>query len=317
MLYEMVLPALLVKNFARRLVSRKHSLAPDLQLRVDRGRLRRLELRLISHVSPMLAAWVALGHLERINPVHRSAIRSPQGAQLLRTKRGKAFARSLGPPDAPRIIVLHGWNADGTMMLPLARKLADTGFAVILPDLASPGLTRTRKLDVQRVARRIVAECDVFGPYEAVIGHSAGGLVGAVAAREGLRVHRLVTISSAASVASLLTGYMSFIDAPEALKPAILRLYRTLRGRDPAGIGPEDYGLFGTAHLIVHGSNDWQVSPSSAHRICAGRANLAPILLPGCNHQSVLRHSDLADLIHRFVTTVAPAKASTCPGASC
>lgn len=314
MLYELALPALLVKSYTRRLLARQPALAavPALRLRADRNRLRRAELRLVNRVSPTLAAWIALRRLEKINPAHRKAILAPQGANLLRTSRGKAFARTMGEQTAPRVLLLHGWNADGTMMLPLARRLADAGFAVVLPDLASAGLTATRRLDVQRVARRIAAECDPYGPYEAVIGHSAGGLVGAVATREGLRADRLVTISTTASVASLLTGYLTFTAAPETLKPAILRLYGTLRGRNPAGIGPEDFARFGTSHLVIHAANDWQVSPRSAQHICAGREGVAPVILPGCNHQSVLRHADLAGLVTRFIATAQPARRMPC-----
>ena len=314
MLYELALPALLVKTLAQRvLIRRGASLpAPALRLRADRGRLQRAELRMVSRVAPMLAARMALGRLERINPLHRHAIHAPQGANLLHTRAGLPFARRLGPVDGPRLLLLHGWNADSTMLLPLARALAAAGFAVELPDLASAGLTARRHLDLQHVARRIAAEATAFGPYEAVIGHSAGGLVAALAHRAGLRAHRLVTISSPASVASLLTGYLTFTDAPAVLTPALLRLYQSQRGRDPAAIGPEDYALFGAAHLVIHAGNDWQVSPQAAARICEGRAGLHPVILPGCNHHSVLRHGDLAGLIQRFVTAAPRETEASC-----
>ena len=116
MLYELALPALLVKTLARRVLTRRGASlpAPALRLRADRGRLQRAELRMVSRVAPMLAARMALGRLERINPLHRHAIHAPQGANLLHTRAGLPFARRLGPVDGPRLLLLHGWNADST-----------------------------------------------------------------------------------------------------------------------------------------------------------------------------------------------------------
>ncbi|MGD9918238.1 MAG: alpha/beta fold hydrolase [Paenirhodobacter sp.] len=289
MLYEIALPALLLRGAVQRLrpaTVMRPAPVPGMRLRAQKCRLRRQELDWLCRVSPRLGARLVLARIERV-------------PRDLRCRKAPAI-RVFGEAGQPKLLLLHGWNATGAMMHPLAQRLARLGFSVTVPELTAPGLAPHGRFEPLHVARMLARQFGAAGPYAAVIGHSAGGLVGALAASEGLGAARIVTISSSASLGSLYAGYLKFTDAPAALQSAVPACYRARYGRDPAQVGPAEYRRFGAAQLVLHARNDWQVAPAAAYRICAERPDLQPRFLDACNHRTVLEHPDLADIVARF-----------------
>jgi pimeloyl-ACP methyl ester carboxylesterase len=303
MLYELAVPALLLRAVVSRSRPDSDQVRPiGFRMRAARSRLQRLELDLLARLSPLAGAWLVLRRVERIDRRHRLAIGIALDVPTVVTAHGAPFARVVGPDEGPRLLLIHGLNSDGTMVLPLAKCLAERGFRVTVPDLPCPVIARRGRLNLELVARRLVETCDPLGPFDAVIGHSAGGLVAAIAVARGLRATRLATICSPSSLDSLLGGYLTFTSAPAGCLPAVRQLYRALRRRDPATVGPGEYAAFGSNQMVIHARNDWHVSPAAAHAICAGRPGQSPVVLSDCNHNSILRDPRLAEALCDFAS---------------
>lgn len=313
MLYELALPALLFSGSLRwlRNCTAPSRALPCFRLRAARCRLRRLEIVLLTRLSPRLGAWLALRRFERTRP-DPDAFTSFEIGTAETVRVGRLFARVMGPLDASRLLLVHGWNADGKMMLPLAQALAAAGYRVFVPDLPGEGGTGGRRLTFVQKAKRLAEACNSLGPLEAVIGHSAGGLMAAMAGRHRLPAERLVTISAPASMATLLTTYLERTNAPSVLQESILSAYRALRGQNPGDVGPPDYRHFGSAHLVIHARNDWQVRPQEAEQICSGRPGMFPLIVHGCNHHSILRHPATHEAIASFLTPAEKREGASC-----
>lgn len=91
------------------------------------------------------------------------------------------FVRELGAPDAPVLVLIHGWNFDGEMAFhKLAPLLADR-YRVIVPDLRNHGKSdRIRgRFEISDVASEVDAIIDALGIDKpvAVLGYSMGGMV--------------------------------------------------------------------------------------------------------------------------------------------
>ena len=284
MLYELAFPALVAGGCLRWLRGDRGPASP-FGFRAARCGLRRRELALIAALSPALAARIALRRFERTRS-GRSAGTQVQGERV-----GALTLRRIGPDDGRKVLLLHGWNADSTMMMPLARGLAASGFRVVLADIPE------KIVSFQARAALLVRHCNGPEPYAAVIGHSAGGLIAAMAMARGLKAARLVTVSAPASMARLLQAYLRRTQAPSILQAAILRAYRARWRDDPARIGPDDYAKLADRHLVVHARDDWQVALSEAHEICAITPGKQPLVVEGCNHHTILRDP----LLHRAI----------------
>ncbi|PRY76659.1 alpha/beta hydrolase family protein [Yoonia maritima] len=303
MLFELVYPGLCLAEGLGRLAGRRRLAGTPYTYRATRCRMKRREIDLLTKVSPQLGARVALRRFEAMRP------REQDGKQITTLKRAAGVDATLvekrfGPKDGPRILLVHGWNATGDMMHPLAAALAAQGAHVIVPDLPGEGANPAAVLSFTEKAR-IIAVCYADLSFDAIVGHSAGGLIAAQAIEQGLKCQRLLTVCSPLSMATLLSAYLIKTAAPLPVFEAILAYYERRERRNPHQVGAALFKSIAGRITIVHAQNDWQVKVSEGHAI-AGLCATQPFILDKCNHHTILDDLRLHDFVAR---TVMPAKA--------
>lgn len=293
MLFELAYPGLCAWALLRRATGRPTPAGPLFAFRAIRGRMRRHELSGLTALNPRWGAWLALHRFERMVPGAASQMRSTY-------ETGGLAEQRFGPVDGPQVLLLHGWNARSDMMLPLALDLAARGARVILPDLPGEGRNPARPMSFGAKARILSAQYRSEN-ITTVIGHSAGGLIAALALEAGLGRARLVTICAPFSLETLLRAYLFRIGAPKALNTALLSYVEQRDGRAPAKVGPELYAHMGARMQVIHARRDWQVRASEADAIRAVVPAAASTLLDGCNHHTILEDPRLFDAVAGFV----------------
>ena len=95
--------------------------------------------------------------------------------------RHEFFVRELGDPEAPVLVLIHGWNFDGEMAFHKLAPLLATRYRVVVPDLRNHGKSdRIRgSFDLGDVAEEVDATIDALGIAKpvAILGYSMGGMV--------------------------------------------------------------------------------------------------------------------------------------------
>ncbi len=299
MLYEILYPAIYLASLARmRGTPGKRRPA---QFKALKSKLRRFDVHALTAISPLAGAWLALHRFERTAaPAVRQAQLKPVDA-ILHTEKGHLAIRFSGDEQARRVLLIHGWNANSSMMQSLANTLAQHGFRVVYPDLPGDGASTSRPMSFYEKGQMIARYCAQYGPFDCVIGHSAGGLIAAIALEEGLSASRFVTVCSPQSLTSLLQSYLVQTGAPQRLLQEVRHAYSKLRRRSPCDIGPTTFARFADKFLVVHARADWQVPVEEARSIILKAPLANVIVLDGCNHRSVLDHPDLIAGINAFV----------------
>jgi 3-oxoadipate enol-lactonase len=112
------------------------------------------------------------------------------------------FVREGGPPDAPALVLVHGWNLDGGMtFFRIIPGLAEQ-FHLIVPDLRNHGRSDWVRgpVDVVDLADDVAGVLDALGIAGAtVLGYSMGGMVVQELARRHPRhVGRMILAATAA-----------------------------------------------------------------------------------------------------------------------
>jgi len=93
--------------------------------------------------------------------------------------RVRLFCTTLGPADAPGLLLVHGWGGDGREWSPHAEALAGA-FRVIVPDLRGHGRSEvpTQGNTPAEMAEDLAALIDALGTGPVIaVGHSMGGQV--------------------------------------------------------------------------------------------------------------------------------------------
>lgn len=115
-------------------------------------------------------------------------------------------------PDAPAVLLLHGWGGEAGSMTQFVSPLLERGYRVLAPDLPGHGKSGSKDVDTLNSLKSILEISTRFGPIHAIAGHSLGSLLAclAVAGHEafGGRVdaNRLALISGPESLSSVIDG---------------------------------------------------------------------------------------------------------------
>ena len=89
-----------------------------------------------------------------------------------------AIYRWNGP--GPKVLLSHGWNSSALKLYPLVEALREQGYEVWAFDHLGHGKSSGRRASLPRFARVLESVQENYGPFDAAIGHSMGGLALAV-----------------------------------------------------------------------------------------------------------------------------------------
>jgi alpha-beta hydrolase superfamily lysophospholipase len=255
-----------------------------------RERVRAL-FRFVSALSPGLAAWLAMQMFltplaRRIAPSEARFLATAKPLHLqLPSGRLHAYEWPAESPDAPTVLLVHGWISHAARMAELIRALRQRGLRVVAFDAPAHGRSGGRQADLQSFRAAIDAVLAACGAVHGVLAHSFGALTTSTWLAEdrpgGVRAAVLVGMMRDA-------GYVfeSFA-LTMALQPDVLARFRELF-RTRYGIYPEELSTTELVRrlslpvLVVHGELDELVPVEHASEIASqlhdGQLLIAPLL---------------------------------------
>ncbi len=196
-----------------------------------------------------------------------------------------------GESKAPAVLVMHGWGANASMMLPSAAPLLAGGFSVLLLDARCHGASDGEAFtSLPRFAQDIEAGLDwlaqqpqVDATRLAVIGHSVGAGAALLSASRRDDIRAVVSISAFAHPKEVMLRLMASHHIPYfAVGWYVLRHVQQVIGMRFDDIAPvRSMGLVRCPVLLVHGESDDMVPFDDARRLLAaghpGRVQLLPV----------------------------------------
>ncbi|WP_223300080.1 alpha/beta hydrolase [Methyloversatilis sp. RAC08] len=190
---------------------------------------------------------------------------------------------------APAALVMHGWGANASMMLPLARPLHEAGHAVLLLDARGHGdsddidfmsLPRFAD-DVATGLDWLGARCDVDAARLSLIGHSVGAAAVLLEASRRPRAQAVISLSAFAHPQDMMRRYLSAMGIPWRPFGALI----TRQVQRVIGARFDDIAPLATLPkvrcpvLLAHGLRDSTVPITEAHRLVAARPGTPLIAL--------------------------------------
>lgn len=272
-------------------------------------RLTAASLRALARTAPPLAAEVATRFFFHVGPPApvRPQERAAHDAARRTTIRHRRLASTgrepvdvvvytWGEPGAPGVLLVHGWQSRAAFFAPLVEDLVAAGLRVVAYDAPahgdSGGRRRTIVDDVAIVHRLSDAEP---GPWEGVVGHSAGALAAGVALADGAAARRYTSLSGLSASTALADGFFALTGLPRSLRPRFDDLARRRRFPDVPDIY-ERYDLTRrpvpgvVPALLLHDTDDRQVPYHHAELLLTAHADSAELVTTtGLGHNRILR----------------------------
>ncbi len=201
-----------------------------------------------------------------------------------------------------KILLVHGWSGRGTQMVRIADELIKNGFSTISFDAPahgkSPGKT-TLMLEFIAVILELERQ---FGPFEAAIGHSLGGMSLLNAVRKGFKINRLITIGSADIVKNVVDHFISKLELKPEMGDKLQLHFEKKYGEKmdalSAYIAAKEIEI---PVLIIHDNDDEEVPIKCAIHIHKHLKKGHLMITKGLGHRLILGDQNVVEEIIHFI----------------
>lgn len=207
--------------------------------------------------------------------------------------------------EGPGVLLIHGWEGAATSFENLAHALVKAGFRILSFDGpahgTSPG-SRTNLVELARVALELGQLC---GPFQLVVGHSFGGVVGAYAMEQGLQTNGFATVAAPASTDFILGQFQTIIGASDDTKRFIGQRIQEIAKRSTEHISLRHLmGQLDPLGLVIHDRADRRIPFSEAQDLAQAWPSAQLIATDGLGHSRILRDPDVANHLVHFARSL-------------
>ena len=201
-----------------------------------------------------------------------------------------------------KILLVHGWSGRGTQLFKIADELIKVGYSTISFDAPahgkSPGKT-TIMSDFVETIRGIERQ---FGPLEAAVGHSLGGMSLLNAVKKGLNIKNLVIVGSGDIVQDILDDFVKKLELKPIISTHLCLFFEKKYGEDM-----DNYSAYKSAMkvtipvLVIHDKNDNEVPVKAGIHIHKHLKNGELFLTEELGHQKILGNQVVIEKIVNFI----------------
>ncbi len=201
-----------------------------------------------------------------------------------------------------RILLVHGWSGRGTQLCKIAAELVKKDFEIISFDAPAHGKSKGSQTIMLEFIATIHQIAEIYGPFEAAVGHSLGGMSLLAAVDRGLKINKLVTIGAADKVSDIMIDFVKKLK----LKPIQSELLRELF---EATYKETMESLSGSVSakgvtipvLVIHDQDDAEVSVGCAVQIEMTLSNGQLMITQGLGHRKILGDRGVVAAVSRFI----------------
>jgi pimeloyl-ACP methyl ester carboxylesterase len=201
-----------------------------------------------------------------------------------------------------KILLSHGWSGRGTHLYKIADELLKAGYSTISFDAPAHGKSPGRTTLMSEFVETILEVEKQFGPFEAAVGHSLGGMSLLNATKKGLAINRLAIIGSGDIIQDILDDFVAKLE----LKPNTSTQLR-LHFEKKIGQEMDNYSAYKSAMeitipvLVIHDKNDAEVPVAAGIHIYKHLKNGELFLTEGLGHRKILGNSEVIEKVVKFI----------------
>ena len=201
-----------------------------------------------------------------------------------------------------KVLLLHGWGGRGTQMFTIADQLLEHKRMVISIDGPSHGLSDGKRTNMVEFIESIKVIQEKYGPFEAAIGHSFGGMVLLKCAASFLDLSKLIVIGSANAVHEIIHDLTKKLKLKVTTANYVLQQlenkFKTPLETLTSSVSANTIKI---PTLVIHDTDDKEVPVSCAYKIRQNLEYGKILITHKLGHQRILKDNDVQEHIIDFL----------------
>ncbi|HVS03796.1 MAG TPA: alpha/beta fold hydrolase [Thermoanaerobaculia bacterium] len=276
----------------------------------------RAPLALVGRLAPAAAAGISarlfLATRRRRVPQRESRTLREAHRSVVPTAHGAVAAWSWGA--GPPVLLVHGWEGRASQLSAFVPALRQAGLSAVALDAPGHGASPGRSSSLVAMADGLEAAGPRYGPFVAVVAHSAGAVAATRALGRGLAVGRAVFLAAGADLPSYARRFAAELglgaDFAERLRRRVeARIGVAWEELDPRRMAPS----LRTPLLALHDRDDREAPLAPVEELVARWPGARLERTQGLGHNRILRDPGVVDRAVEFVLG-GEAAAPTAPG---
>lgn len=202
-----------------------------------------------------------------------------------------------------KILLVHGWSGRGTQLSILAKELLEKGYSVVSFDAPGHGKAPGKKSMMPYFSEALHLLEDKYGPFEAAVAHSLGGMASLKAVKDGLDIKKLVIIGTANSITHVTKEFAYNMKLNEKVANKMKTYLDNKFGEDmdnySGAVSAEDVKI---PTLVIHDKDDVDVRVKEAYEIHDKLENGELFLTEDLGHRRILGNRKVIQKIINFLS---------------
>ncbi len=201
-----------------------------------------------------------------------------------------------------KVLLVHGWAGRGTQLYDIADNILENRMMVVSFDAPAHGLSKGDTTNLPEYVAAINYVNEIYGPFEAAIGHSFGGVTLLAALKDNNFVKKLIVIGIDCSINNVIYNFVKKLQLKQKVATKIKKHLTTLFKRDIESVSPcETAKNIHIPTLILHDTMDVDVDVSNAYKIRQNLGNGELLVTNGLGHRRILRNKNVINRIIDFI----------------
>jgi len=201
-----------------------------------------------------------------------------------------------------KVLIVHGWAGRGTQLFTISDKLLENRYMVISFDGPAHGFSEGKRTNMTDFMETVKTLQHKYGPFEAAIGHSFGGMVLLKSTAHFLKIHKLIVMGTANDVRNIIHDLARKLNLKSAVAENVLKkLAKQFNTNLETMTSAASAQKIDIPTLVIHDSSDKEVPVRCAYQIRQNLRKGTLLITNGLGHQRILKDIAVQNRIIEFL----------------
>ncbi|WCM42067.1 alpha/beta hydrolase [Flavobacterium sp. CBA20B-1] len=264
--------------------------------------------RILSKLNKKLAAAFALRLFEtpikhKLPKREQKMFEASHKSKLLLPESKKEVVVYENKFGSKKVLLVHGWNGRGTQLVSIAKAFKELNYTIISFDAPGHGKSIKTTANMKHFIETIFLLDKKYNGFDAIIGHSLGGMSVINCLGRGLQTNKAVIIGSGNRTKDITNDFLDTIGMSRKITPHLIHLFEQKYNDKMMHYDVEQHTeKVATPVLVIHDKNDKDVPFTAAETIHQTLPNSELMITNGLGHRKILGDEAVIQKIVQFVT---------------